>query len=126
MFKIKINDRQTFTAVKGSDNVFQLDDKARHPDIIEIKDGLFHVILDHVSYTAEVLKHDADAKIFEIRVNHNTYKVVVKDQYDELLKELGMDTASTGKISDLKAPMPGLVVEVAVTVYEPALIPVLF
>jgi acetyl/propionyl-CoA carboxylase alpha subunit len=114
MYKIKINDSLVIASDPGADGSYTLDGTLVKPDIFEIRDGVFHVILNNRSYNAEVLRHDADAKTFEIRVNNNTYKVELKDRYDDLLKALGLDTLHTGKAADLKAPMPGMVVEVAV------------
>ncbi len=115
MYKITINDKKTLTSENGVDGSYLIDGISMNPDIIQIREGVFHILLENKSYNAEVLKHDPVEKCFHIRVNNNTYKIAVKDRYDELLKALGMDTAATGKATDLKAPMPGLVVEVAVT-----------
>lgn len=114
MYKITINDGRTLTAETGNDDSITLDGEIVSPDIIEIRNGIFHVILKNRSFNAEVIKHDLEEKIFHIRINNNTYKLAVQDQYDELLKALGMDSINSGKTADLKAPMPGLVVEVAV------------
>jgi len=114
MFKIKINEKKVITVVPEGDGVFNLDGNKLKPDILEIRNGLFHVILNNRSYNAEVIKHDAADKSFSIRINNNVYKLEVSDKYDELLKALGLDNLNTGKAADLKAPMPGLVVEVAV------------
>ena len=38
----------------------------------------------------------------------------MKDQFDELLKNLGLDKLVSGVAKDLKAPMPGLVLDVLV------------
>jgi biotin carboxyl carrier protein len=37
------------------------------------------------------------------------------DQFDELLHKLGMDNLSAQKVSELKAPMPGMVLKVLVS-----------
>lgn len=114
MYKITINDNRVITSEPETDGSFLLEGRKTEPDIIEIREGVFHVILENRSYNAEVIKHDADEKTFYIRVNNNTYKIALKDRYDELLKALGMDAVISNKAADLKAPMPGLVVEVAV------------
>jgi biotin carboxyl carrier protein len=49
-------------------------------------------------------------------VNNHLYKVSVKDKYDELLHEMGFDSGSAKKGGDVKAPMPGLVLNVMVKV----------
>jgi biotin carboxyl carrier protein len=36
----------------------------------------------------------------------------ITDQYDDLLHQLGMDNLKTNKISEIKAPMPGLVIRI--------------
>jgi biotin carboxyl carrier protein len=42
--------------------------------------------------------------------------VQLKDRYDELLHELGMDKVSSKKFNDLKSPMPGMVMKLEVQV----------
>ena len=49
-------------------------------------------------------------------MNGKKFKFVVKDKYDELLKSLGMDNLATTKVANLKAPMPGLVINIAIEV----------
>ena len=102
--KAKVNNKYDFT----------LDVNEKDFDIIEIKDGIFHIIKDNKSYNAEVLKANKEEKNFVIRVNGNKYTVQLKDKYDDLLKELGMEMGSSAKVKELKAPMPGLVVDVRV------------
>ncbi len=114
MYKLTINDSKVVKAELANDGSITLDSKELRPDVIEIRDGVFHIISENRSYNAEVVKHDAVEKTFHIRVNTNIYKIQVRDKYDVLLKELGLDTLQSKKVTDLKAPMPGLVVEVAV------------
>ena len=57
-----------------------------------------------------------EEKVFFVKVNGDKYKFNVKDQFDELLQSLGMDNLASKKVSDLKAPMPGLVLEISVVV----------
>ena len=102
MIKAKVNNKYDFT-IEG-------DEKGL--DIIEVKPGIFHIIKNNKSYNAEVLKANKEEKSFVIRVNGNKYTVQLKDKYDELLDKLGMSSAASAKIKDMKAPMPGLVVEV--------------
>lgn len=53
-------------------------------------------------------------KKFRVRINGHNYSVELKDKYDELLQQLGMDKMLSAKVNDLKAPMPGLVLDVLV------------
>ena len=83
-------------------------------DVIEIKNNSFSVIKDHQSYNVEVLNVIPEEKSFLIKVNGLKYQMQAKDKYDELLHSLGMDNLATKKVSDLKAPMPGLVFDIIV------------
>ena len=104
MLKAKVNNKYDFI-FDGNENGF---------DVIEIKKGIFHIIKDNKSYNAEVLKTNPEEKNLVIRVNGNKYTVQLKDKYDELLEKLGMNNVSSVKIKELKAPMPGLVIDVRV------------
>ena len=84
-------------------------------DIIKVNSsGTFHIIKNNKSYTAEIVKSNHEEKSFVVRVNGNKYTVQLKDKYDVLLKELGMENVATLSVKDLKAPMPGLVLDVRV------------
>lgn len=83
-------------------------------DITEIKKGQFHIVYNNKSYVADVKSHDKETKSFEILINNNSYSVRLKDRFDELLHDLGMDVGSSNKDNDVKAPMPGRVLEILV------------
>jgi biotin carboxyl carrier protein len=83
-------------------------------DIVEAKEGRFNIIYNNKSFVADVLTHDRKNKTFEIIINNNTYSVKLKDRFDELLHDLGMDPESSNKDNDVKAPMPGRVLEIFV------------
>jgi len=83
-------------------------------DVIKTKGNSYSVIKDNKSYNLEVLEVIAEEKSFLIKVDGIKYQFNAKDKYDELLHSLGMDATVSKKVSDLKAPMPGLVLEVSV------------
>ena len=68
------------------------------------------------SFNAEILEADYQAKSFLIKINKNQYTVSAKDRFDILLDQLGMSNANASKVNDLKAPMPGLIVDIKVQV----------
>jgi acetyl/propionyl-CoA carboxylase alpha subunit len=106
MIKAKVNSKYDF--------VFQDKGTEKDADIVEIKPGLFHILKNNTSYTAEILKKNQEEKSFIVRINGNKYTVQLKDKYDELLEKLGMSNGASAKIKELKAPMPGLVIDVRV------------
>tara|TARA_B110000459_G_scaffold202525_1_gene255872 strand:- start:4313 stop:4825 length:513 start_codon:yes stop_codon:yes gene_type:complete len=85
-------------------------------DVLKVKDNSYSIIKANKSYNLEVLEVNSAEKSFLIKVGGIKYLFNAKDKYDELLHSLGMDTMVSIKVSDLKAPMPGLVLEVSVEV----------
>ena len=83
-------------------------------DIVEVKKGRFHIVYNNKSFVADILTHDRKNKSFEIIINNNAYSVQLKDRFDELLHGLGMDVGNSNKDNDVKAPMPGRVLEILV------------
>jgi biotin carboxyl carrier protein len=85
-------------------------------DLVEIKDGNFHILYNNRSFNAEVLEADYQTKSFLIKINNHKHSISVKDRFDLLLDQLGMSNANAAKVNDLKAPMPGLIVDIKVQV----------
>lgn len=106
---------QTFD-IESDKNEISVNSKPFSWDMVEIKDGNFHIIHNHKSFNAEVLEADYQSKSFLIKINNTKYTVSVKDRFDILLDQLGMGNANVAKVNDLKAPMPGLIVDIKVKV----------
>lgn len=85
-------------------------------DLVEIKDGNFHILYNKRSFNAEVLEADYQTKSFLIKINNHKHSISVKDRFDLLLDQLGMNNVNSAKVNDLKAPMPGLIVDIKVKV----------
>ena len=114
MLKATVNS-QTFD-IQSDKNEISVNSQPFSWDLVEIKDGNFHVIYNHKSYNAEVLEADYQSKSFLIKINNTKYTVSVKDRFDILLDQLGMSNANSIKVNDIKAPMPGLIVDIKVRV----------
>ena len=114
MLKVTVNNKTEHNIELNDANGGSLDGKDFQWDIIKVKDGSYHAIKDNKSYNVEVIKADATEKSFVLSVNGNKYQLHVKDKYDVLLKSLGLDNLTTNKIVNVKAPMPGLVLEIRV------------
>ena len=85
-------------------------------DLKKLKSGTYHVLHNNKSYTIEVLESNKVTKTHILRINGKSFDVQLRDRYDELLHELGLDATTSQKIADLKAPMPGLVVDIPVSI----------
>lgn len=92
-----------------------INNQAFNIDLVKSNDTNWHIIKDNKSYTVELLKVDKTTKQVELKLNGKRITVALSDQFDALLKSLGMDSLATKKVAELKAPMPGLVLNIAVS-----------
>jgi len=76
----------------------------------------FHVLSNNKGYRIEVVSADYQEKTITLLVNGNKYPLTVKDEFDLLLDKLGMSSMNDQKINEIKAPMPGLVLDVKVNI----------
>ena len=114
MLKVKVNNKHEHTIEFDTADNGTIDGKPFSWDVIKVKDGSFHIIKDNKSFNVEVVKADIKEKSFTISINGNKYQLAVKDKFDELLKSLGLDDMASKKINEIKAPMPGMVIEIKV------------
>jgi len=114
MYKVKVNGKYDFEI----DNADQLSVNGElvSADIKQLNASSLHIINELRSYNAEVISFDAAEKTAEIKVNNNVYTLTAKDQFDVLLDKLGLNSLNSAKVSELKAPMPGLVLKIFVAV----------
>jgi len=91
---------------------FQLDQAELDWDIVPIGNNLFHIIKDHQSFTAEVVSYERKNKTLQLKLEGQVYDIQIKDKMDLLLEKMGISNANANKISNIKAPMPGLVLSI--------------
>lgn len=113
MYKIKVNDTYDFNLSAVNDTL-QLNGEAIPVDVRELQDGHLHFIYKNKSYNAEVVSENHEDKTSVVKINGKLYEVGIEDQFDSLLKAMGM-AAGSGKVAkEVKAPMPGLVLNINV------------
>ena len=91
-FKVKVNNTFSFDLEKES--VSQL-------DAVSTEKDKFHILHQNQSYT--------------VKINSNTYAVTISNKLDMLIKEMGFEQGVTKQVNSIKAPMPGLILEIFIT-----------
>lgn len=84
-------------------------------DLLGTAEKGFNLIRGNKSHNVQVLEADYDQKEFLLEIDGTSYSVKAADRFDLLLKDLGMEHLNANTLNDLKAPMPGLVLEVKVS-----------
>lgn len=91
-----------------------LPSEARSLDIIGDDGGHFHLLKNGKNHRAELLEADFSSRTFRLRVNGSVFSIHVADQYERLVKQLGLTIGGVQKMNTVKAPMPGLVLSLLV------------
>jgi biotin carboxyl carrier protein len=76
----------------------------------------FHILHESKPFKAEILSADFHQKEYVVKVNNNKYTIAIANDLDLLIKELGFEVGLTKQVNAIKAPMPGLILEISVTV----------
>jgi biotin carboxyl carrier protein len=106
-YKVNINDSFKFDLDK--EQVSQL-------DAVNLDSNSFHILHGSKSFRAEILSANFHQKKYVIKVNNNSYTVEIANNLDLLIKELGFEVGLAKQVNAIKAPMPGLILEISVIV----------
>ena len=104
-FKISVNN--TFNFDINQEDVSNL-------DAIQISDSEFHILQQNKSYKTEIQESNFNNKSYQVKVNNNLYKINIFNDLDALIKDMGFTISSTKHVDSIKAPMPGLILELQV------------
>jgi len=111
MYKLKVNNKYDFDIDNKGDDLLVNDTKIQ-ANIRQLSPNTWHIIEQLKSYNVTLISFDKVAKAAQIRVNDNIYTITAKDRFDLLLDQMGLTSLTSAKVSELKAPMPGLVLKV--------------
>ncbi len=106
-YKLSVNNTSSFD-LNESD--------LKNLDAVSVDKTKFHVLKNSKPYKAEIVSADFLAKKYIIKVNNTTYEVAIEDALDILIKSMGIERGRTKVINAIKAPMPGLILEISVEV----------
>ena len=112
MYKAKIGD-QSFDVQIAKEGT-SVNDSLLNWDITKIEDSIYHVIDHHKSYRMELVSIDKENKTVTLKLNGKLTTVEVKDKMDLLLEKMGIDMSAASQVNDIKAPMPGLILEIQI------------
>lgn len=83
-------------------------------DIVSVGENEFHALSDKKPFKVEIVSFDFLKKKYQVKINNNSYWVSISGRLENLINEMGISAGSTKQINSIKAPMPGLIIEVSV------------
>lgn len=113
MYKVSINETSHKIDLRGDD--VYIDNELLAWDLVSVGDYLFHLILDTKSYVIEIIATDTFKKHIQLKVNGVLFEIDVQDKYDMLLEKLGMQQSGVSNHREVRAPMPGMILDILVT-----------
>ena len=104
-YKVKVNDNSEFEVT--SQDISALDS-------VKVSNQSYHILDNNTSYKAEILASNFNKKTYTVNINNNNYTVNIENDLDQLIKSLGFEIGASKKVNEIKAPMPGLILDVMV------------
>ncbi|MDR7132388.1 biotin carboxyl carrier protein [Algoriphagus sp. 4150] len=103
-------------SVEIAEEAVHVNGKTINWDLQWISDRKIHIIYDSKSIEAELLSIDRQTKTLNIKLGNKISSLQLKDRFDILLEQMGMNNMASQALKEIKAPMPGLILELKVKV----------
>ncbi len=106
MIRIQTRNSQPKTLTDEEIEVFK-----NEMDIVPLGNSSYSLIYKNKSHEINILSINQETKSIILTIDGISTEVNIANKMDLLLEKMGIDTSATNKLSVLKAPMPGLVIE---------------
>ena len=83
-------------------------------EALDLQDHSGHVLKENRSYATALENADFLRRAYTVKINSRPYEVKISNELDLLIEEMGLSLAAAQVINDIKAPMPGLILDVQV------------
>ncbi len=104
-YKVEVNKTFEFDFTKND---------VLNADIIKKTNSQYHVLHNNKPYPSEIIQSDFFTKNYTVRINANIYQISISDELDMMIKEMGFSTGGSKHVNSIKAPMPGLIIDINV------------
>lgn len=102
-YKVKVNDSETFEFSR---------EEIEALDTQEISPSTYHILQENNSFNGEILQSNFLQKNYKVKINSNSYDINISNELDMLIEDMGLSLGNSQVVNDLKAPMPGLILNV--------------
>lgn len=120
MYKVSVSNKSQEAkdpqemSVEIKENLVSINDQPYSISINTVRRNYFQLIRNHKVYIGEILEIDHESKSVQLKVNGQQLNVKIQDKLDLLLDKLGFSSQNASQLSSIKAPMPGLILDIMV------------
>lgn len=107
IYKVKVNALFEFEFTK--------EDILKTDTVID-RESTHHLLQNNKSYNIDIIKSNFNTKTYTVKVNNNDYQVSIADALDIRIAAMGFSIGSSKQVNAIKAPMPGLLLDVQVEI----------
>lgn len=83
-------------------------------DFHRLSTSEFHLIHNSGSFHTRIVDADPSGKKIRVESEGEVFTIEIKDEFDLTLEKMGFNASAGKQIKNIKAPMPGLVLEINV------------
>ncbi len=83
-------------------------------DVKQLSNFNFNVIHNNKSFNLQTVESNFNAREYTVQVNKNMYTIKIANELDTIIKELGFSHGHLKKSNEIKAPMPGIILNIMV------------
>lgn len=108
----------TKTGFKVKANEFEFcftSEEIASANLVHIAPLAFNLLQNNRSVNAKIITADLASKKFIVEVDGEDFMIEIKDELNQVLEKMGFGLATNKQIKEIKAPMPGRVLEIAVS-----------
>lgn len=107
--------KETYSVDVDGEYVFKLSQEdLRNLDILQEKKSHYHLLVQDKSYHAKVISSDLNERTYDIEINGKKFNIKIQTPLDTLIEDMGLTIKSEKNIDELRAPMPGLIININV------------
>lgn len=111
MIEVKLEDGQKLNVENSKEGVLINDILSSH-EIIPVSNSSFKVLGEKSIYNVELIHQEG--KEVSLSINNKRVNLEVADHIDQILEKLGMDAIQATAVKEIKAPMPGTILDIMV------------
>lgn len=93
-------------------NDLEMENFRKELDIVALQGGSYSVLRQNKSHEISILKTDPATKIITLSIDGIKTDITLTTKLDLLLEKMGINLHAAQKLTTLKSPMPGLVLDI--------------